>query len=258
MPVLATKTSEILKELDDLRSKRKKVDTFTLQRLQKEAEKLLQVNAFHAYQILGAIASFRNKKDEVQANYEKALKLAPADEDRAITLNNYATSIGIMGYFSEAVTLSLKASNFSSSFQFIEQSINKLIKVGLFHRAAELISQLDSFDSTLSTLILRAMQFMDRHSVSDEELQQVIEVTISVLQARQIFDFYQPVIQMEFVTDEESEWFHYSIEVGCSVDEIVEMEYELACQLAELELPLELALYFVTGYEIAEEYDDGA
>lgn len=43
------------------------------------------------------------------------------------------------------------------------------------------------------------------------------------------------------------------IKIDHSVNEMVEMKYELVCALAESDLPAELLLNFIVAYEIVEE-----
>lgn len=244
----ATKTSELIKKLNQLHS-RYTVDDLTLARLQREAEQLLKVEPFEAYQILGSLARFKGNKDEVKQYYEKALKLAITNEDKVRALGHYATSVGMMGYYSEAVELTLKVNSiFPYNKIYIENSINFFTRAGLFHRANQIIIQnkIDDYPD-----ISRIVSFMDRYGVTDEALQQVIETAISVLHAHQFFSF--PDIRSGFSSDEATEWFCYEIGVECSVEEFVEMEDELSHRLVELDLPLELELYFIVMYRIMAE-----
>ena len=252
MPELATKANQLFEEIERLRLT-PELDTFTLTRLQREAINLLKVDAFNAYQILGALASFEENITRVRENYEKALNLASINEDKAIILNNYAISTAVMGYFSEAAKLGIESYNIFPSLRRAKQNIHHFMRAGLFHHAAELTHKIDNLDldNGLFSLISRTTRFMDKHGVSDEELQKLIEITITVLHARQFFDFRR--IQLEFLEDEYSQWFHYVIKVNRSVEEIIEMIYELADQLAEVDLPIKLTSNFITAYEIAEE-----
>ena len=269
MPELATKANQLYEETERLRLA-PKLDTFTLNRLQREANNLLKVDAFNAYQILGALASFEGNITRVRENYEKALNLASINEDKAMILNNYAVSMGIMGYFSEAAKLGIESYNIFPSLRRAKQNIHHFMRAGLFHHAAELTHKIDNLDldNGLFSLISRTTRFMDKHGVSDEELQKLIEITITVLHARQFFDFHYNVqlgflededsqwfhnVQLGFLEDEDSQWFRYVIKVNRSVEEIIEMIYELANQLAEVDLPIKLTSNFITAYEIAEE-----
>jgi|GEM_PF-2035952 len=250
MPKLATKSNQLLQELSQLLHSTRNIDQFTLKRLQKEAQSLLKSEALNAHLFLGALAGLQGERSSVHENYKQALTLAPTNPNNAIVLNNYITSLLDIGSFSEAVEPVIKAYDYKLPISEIVTTI--LAKAGLFHRAAELIRQ-DHLVVAADSFIFRTERFMDQHGVSDAELQKLIEIAISVLHAHQFFDFRFTKIITEFAEEEDSQWFRYVIKINGSVEDIVDMEYELACQLAEDDLSTELLLNFITAYEFAEE-----
>lgn len=245
MSALVTNNHQLLQELHRLRSKRD-LDPLTLARLQREAQNLLTVDALNTHLLLGTLASLTGDLDNIHTNHQQALALLHSDNARV--WHNYATALEEIGYFAAAVEPAIKAYTYDHKCL----SVTKILaKAGLFHRAAELIRQDQLADDFL---IVRTAQFMDQHGVSDTELQQLIEIALAVLHAHQFFDFdADRVIIPGFAEDENSQWFRYVIKINRSVEEIVDMEYELACQLAEDDLPTKLLLNFIPVYEIAEE-----
>ncbi|MEZ5671566.1 MAG: hypothetical protein R3E08_03960 [Thiotrichaceae bacterium] len=253
MPELLGKAAQLFAELEHLRFTRE-IDGFTLARLQKETRHLLKTDALHAYQILGALEGFAGNIVEMRQNYEAALHLTLDSLNKSIVLHNYATSLVNVGYFSESIALEIKS---RSLVEMTESRLLSLVKVhvnaGLFHRAAQYLEKAADFDNELSVFVLSLTQFMDENGVCDEELQQMIEIAIAVLHRHQFFNFYSGNVTMNFAGDEGARWFRYVIKVNRSVEEVVEMKYELACQLAETDLPLKLLNNFMTTYECVGE-----
>lgn len=250
MPELATTSNQLLQELNQLHSRRD-LDKFTQARWQREAKSLLKSDALNAYLFLGALAGFKGDLTNVDDNYKKALALASINSDKAMVLSNYITALSDIGCFSKAVELVIKEYD-DYKLPINEIVTTVLVKAGLFHRAAELIRQ-NHLVVADDSFIFRAERFMDQHGVSDAELQKLIEIAISVLHAHQFFDFRFTKIITEFAEEEDSQWFRYVIKINGSVEDIVDLKYELACQLAEDDLSTELLLNFITAYEFAEE-----
>jgi hypothetical protein len=253
MPALATKTAELLERLEHLRTT-PEIDPFTLKRLQREAHNLLKADAFSAYQILGALEGFTGNIKEMRRNYEIARSLALTERDKSRVLHNYTVSLSDTGYFSEAALLQAESHHQIETAKFdLSHPVQDHLRAGLFHQVAQYAEQATNLDDKLFFYILSVTQFMDKHEVSDQELQRLIEIAVSVLHEHQFFNFYFRNIIIEFAADESSRWFRYVIKVNRSVEEVVEMEYELACQLAEIDLPLNLLSNFITTYECAEK-----
>jgi len=245
MPELATKTNQLLDEMNSLRFKQH-IDEFTLLRLEREVQKLLQIDPFNAYQFLGMLAVFREDIANVHKYYETASKLATTSGEKNILLNNYAASLCNMGYFSKAVKLS---DDITDSSIEIVKPVKVFFSAGLFHRAANFIRK-HSLEN--DNFIFAVEQFMNEHGVTDEQLQKLIEITISVLHKHQFFNF-RNAVHIEFSSDESSIWLSYIIKVDRSIEEIVEMDYELACAIAEEDFPTDLLLHFIPVYEVAGE-----
>lgn len=252
MPELATKAMQLFAELDILRST-PKIDAFTLKRLEHEAKKLLSVDAFRGYQILGALFGFSGKISEMRENYDKALKLAPTPAEESMALNNYSASLLVTGYFAESVELVFQALNLDTGDLHKLNFALSCYKTGSLHRVIQYVENIVLLNQELSQQIIAVVKFMDEHGVRDEELQKMIEIAISVLHAHDFFDFRNMYMYTRFISDESSTCFCYVIKVDRSVEEIVDMKYELASQLAEIDLPINLLSNFLVTYECAEE-----
>lgn len=253
MPELATKAMQLFAELDILRST-PKIDAFTLKRLEHEAKKLLSVDACSGYLLLGALSSFSGKISEMRENYDKALKLASTSAEKSIALHNYSTSLRDTGYFAESVELAFQALNLDAGDWRKLNFASSCYKAGSLHRAIQYVENIVLLNQELSQQIIAVVKFMDEHGVRDEELQKMIEIAISVLHEHHFFDFRN--IFIGITSDGDFTWFEYVISVDCSVEEMVEMDCELATRLAEAELPKNLLSNFLVTYKFVENNDE--
>jgi hypothetical protein len=254
MPELATKATQLFAELETLRSKQK-IDAFTSKRLEHEAKKLLSVDAFSGYQILGALSSFSGKIAEMRENYNKALQLALTPAQKSIVLHNHSIVLKDAGYLTEAVELSSQSYDLEAAELKLSNFVETCYRAGLFHRAIQYMSRVVlpkeiDFSQTIPLIV----SFMDKHGVQDEELQKMIEIAVSVLHEHRFFDFRS--IYIGLVSDGDFTWFQYVISVDCSVEEMVAMDCELATRLAEAELPKNLLSNFLVTYKFAEDDDE--
>jgi len=251
-PQTATSVTKLFDEVEQLRLA-DVIDEFTFARLQHEVEKLSKIDPFGAYLLRGALASLKHDLSGIRKNYQAALNLATVKEDKAMVLDNYAISMWMNGYFSEASTLAMESyKNFPSS-HFAQQYILRLEAIGLFHQAADLIRERPlNEQGNDDRFIFQVEQFMDQHDVSDKSLQQLIEMAIEVLHKHEFFDFrHDGVTQAGFVEDESDLCFCYTIKVKRSMAEVIELNYELAREIAKSGLPTSLTLNFVPMYEVA-------
>ena len=248
-PQLATNANKLFEEIERLRLS-DEIDAFTFARLEREIDKLLKIYPFHAYLLRGALAGLKHDLTGVRENHQAALKLAMMKEDKATVLDNYATSIWINGGFSEASKLSMEAYKHFPSIYFAQQNILSLWTVGLFHQAANFMRQCSQkLQHDDYRFIFQTEQFMNQHDVSDELLQQLIEMAIAVLHKHGFFNFRHT--QVELIEDENDLCFCYIIKVKRPMAEVIDLNYELAREIAKSGLPTSLTLNFVPMYEIA-------
>jgi len=251
-PQLATNVNKLLEEIERLRLS-DEIDELTFARLEREIDKLLKITPFNAYLLRGALAGLKHDLTDVRENYQIALKLATMREDRAMVLQNYAASLGWNGYFSEAAKLAIEFYNIFPSTYHAQRVVELSAGAGLFHQAANFMRQYSQkLQNDDYRFFFRVEQFMDQHDVSDKSLQQLIEMAIEVLHKHEFFDFrHDGVTQAGFVEDESDLCFCYTIKVKRSMAEVIELNYELAREIAKSGLPTSLTLNFVPMYEVA-------
>jgi len=253
-PQRATNSKKLLEEIERLRLS-DEIDEFTFARLEREIDKLLKVEPLISYTLNGILAGLRCDLSSIHKNFQTALNLAIMKEDKATVLDNYATSMWINGYFSEASKLGMESYENFPSLHFAQQNILRLGAVGLFHQATNLIRKRppNEQDNDKRRFFFEVEQFMDQQDVSDESLQQLIEMAIAVLHKHKFFNFrdHDGATQMELVGDESDLCFCYTIKVKGSMAEVIDLNYELAREIAKSGLPTSLTLNFVPMYEVA-------
>jgi len=251
-PQLATNADKLFDKINQLRLA-DVIDEFTFARLQHEVEKLSKTDLLGAYLLRGALASLKHDLSGIRKNYQAALNLATVKEDKAMVLDNYAISMWMNGYFSEASRLNMESyKNFPLPLIAYQHYIFRLETMGFFHRAANLIRErLLNEQGNDDRFIFQVEQFMDQHDVSDESLLQLIEMAIAVLHRHELFDVRHDRSRLELVEDESEKCFCYTIKIKRPMAEVIDLNYELAREIAKSGLPTALTLNFVLMYEVA-------
>ncbi len=250
-PQLATNTKKLFEEIERLRLS-DEIDEFTFARLEREIDNLLKIDQLNAYLLRGALAGLKHDLTGVRENHQFALKLATINEDKATVLQNHATTLEWNGYFSEAAKLAIESYDIFPSTYHTQRVIELFIRTGLFHQAVNFMRQYpQKLQNDNYRFFFQVEQLMDQQGVSDELLQQLIEMAIAVLHKHEFFNFHNNRIREELVEDESELCFCYTIKVKRSMVEVIDLNYELAREIAKSGLPTSLTLNFVPMYEVA-------
>lgn len=249
-PQLVTNANKLVDEINQL-SLADEIDEFTFARLEREIDKLLKIEPFRAHSFRGVLASLRHDWNSMREDYQVALKLATINEDKAVVLQNHATALEWNGCFSEAAKLAVESYDTFPSTYRAQRVIELFVRTGLFHQSASFMRQYpQKLQSDNYRFFLQVEQFMDQHGVSDEMLQQLIEMAVAVLHKHEFFNFHSNLIREELVEDESELCFCYTIKIKRSITEAVDLNYELAREIAKSGLPTSLTLNFVPMYEV--------
>jgi hypothetical protein len=250
-PLAVTNASNLFNEINQLHSVGI-VDEVTFARLQRDIKKLLKIDAFNAYLLLGAVAGLKHDLKNIHKNYQAALNLASINEDKAMVLQNYATILEWNGYVTEAAKLMVESYNIFPSTYYAQRVASISAGAGLFHQSANFVRQCSQkLQEHDYHFIFQIEQFMEQHGVSDEMLQQLIEIAIAVLHKQGFFSFRDEGSSVKFLEDESERLLYYTIEVKRSMAEVVDLNYELAHEIAKSNLPPALTLNFIPVYEVA-------
>jgi hypothetical protein len=162
------------------------------------------------------------------------------------------------GFFSKAAELMHQAYHFSQALNDLDDTIYYYGLAGHFHQVALLLKIWDevSFDKAhrFSRLAGEAVKFMDEQNVNDADLEGLINIAMSILRQNH-FSITPKQIEIDFLADESSRWFHYGIPLHESVivAKLVEMDFELAERSVD-ECPLQIIRGgFVPMFEVVGE-----
>lgn len=233
-----TKASELIDKLNDLLHQEER-DEFTLRKIKKEAENLMSSDAFNAYILLGMLASLENDVDAMRKNYLAALKLRPNDWDANF---NYSTSLNNLCFVSEAREYAEKAYNGNrgnlTSLSFL---IEISLKSGRIREARKWLKHFQALSpeevNEDESLILEAHEMVVGSRVSDEYVEQLLELSFSIMRRN---DITPKNFEIEILTDEESRWLNFTIEVPRPPAEVVNLDFEAAEQLAKSKIPTQV------------------
>lgn len=244
-----TKASELIEKINALLHQEER-DEFTLRKTKSEAENLRSSDAFSAYVSLGMLASLENDENGMRKNHLAALKLQPNDSNGNL---NYSTSLNNLGFYSEAKEYAHNAyeGNRGNS-TILSYLIERCFKSG---RVSEARNWLEKWETEFpkgacesKEIILKASKLLDSHGVNDDDVEKLVNLSSSVLHRHQI---YPHRAKTETLTDEESHWLNYTLEVQRPPEEIVNLIFESAMELAKSNIPSQVTDAVIVTYSSA-------
>ena len=87
--------------------------------------------------------------------------------------------------------------------------------------------------------------------MSDADLERLITIAILLLRQHKL-SIAASQINISLLEDEDSQWFHYGIPLCESVEKMVALDFELADNIADEKLPVNITGYFVPTFEMVE------
>ena len=186
-PSPATTATELIRSLAALAEKTDP-SGFELKRLEREAEKLLKVNAVAGHTALGAAASLRGDAKEVHYRHRLAAKLAG---ESAETLHNYAASLTKLGEFTKALEIAHRAhSRAPADPDVFGGLVTASVITGHFREAYELVNKWNGAnpdrrfvpDSPVEAIL----SAVDRDVFAEERLREVLAISHEVLRSSKI------------------------------------------------------------------------
>ena len=186
-PAPATKAAELIAALAALAAEAEPND-FELKRLEREAEKLLKIDAVAGYTALGAVASLRGDIEGVHSRHRAALQLSGNSPQ---TLHNYGASLAKLGEFTEALEVARRAhSRAPADPQMFGGVVTASLYAGHFREACDLVNEWNGAnperpyapDSPVEALL----SAVDREVFTEERLQEVVAIAYEVLRSSKI------------------------------------------------------------------------
>jgi tetratricopeptide (TPR) repeat protein len=151
-------------------------------------QKPAQSNGFDDCLKLGTLASLEGNIEAIHTNYQQAIAVSSAQH--AYTLMLYANCLTPFGLFSHAANLMHQAYDFYNNLEFLAATIHCYGLAGRFHQVGELLKMWDKMSPTtthqFAQLSENIIEFMDAQQVSDDDLQRLIEIAMSILRQNQL------------------------------------------------------------------------
>ncbi len=213
-----TKTEELVAELNAMR-KAKAFNDFSLKKLEREAQKLINVDAAGAYLILGILSCIKREFDVMRSHHENAIKLVNDAECN----RNYAASLLIAGFPSEAydyytAAAKLDVSNLGHAIQFS-------IASGRFSDAKSFMQQFHAVhpgtEHPFQELVMSLVEKMEENCVPADLVIQAVEIASSILREHGQFVF-EPKIRVT------KHPIRFEFPVCLTPDEVAELNFEFA------------------------------
>lgn len=252
-----TKGEELGERIDNLSYKDRR-NPFLLNRLKKEAEDSIKVDPINAYSILGAIARFQDKIDDIHKYFKIITTKFPYD---FIGYVNYCVSLMNAGYFDEAIKYAHRAYELNPTDPFcIERLIDCYWGAGKYISGMEWVLKAEGMKleylSEKIQVFKEINSFLNEKHVSEESFVESVNLAYSLLHKNGIYHS-RPNISpsFEILEDEDSKWLNYEIHLDKPVDEVVKLIVELAKVRADVKyIPLKRATHCITiSYSSAEE-----
>jgi tetratricopeptide (TPR) repeat protein len=200
----------------------------------KERQEHIHKNDFDDYLALGSLAGLEGDIEAIHKNYQQAIAVSSARHADILTL--YAKCLTPFGLFAQAAELMSQAYYFSHHLDFLADAIQFYGLAGRFHQVADLLKTWEQVSPNkthpFSNDALKIMAFMDEQQVSDDDLQGLIDLAMSILRQNQL-TVVPEQIEVDLYADESSQWFHYGILLHESVEKVVKMDAELADKTVE-------------------------
>lgn len=221
----------------------KQIDSMTLEQFKNQVKSLLELEVPNVYLALGTIASLENDIDNVHYYYQQAIERFSR---KAKILANYADSLARLGHFSTATNLMLEAYYLlPGGIDYLDDAIHLCGITGRFHLLSELLRIKTQVTYSFQILVNKIVQLMDETQVTDEELEQLINITLKVLHR---YDITVNPGKIRFSMEEDSQykWFRYTIYTDkVPIKQIVPLISDIFCELRYAGISYNARTYFL-------------
>lgn len=235
-PVPQTTAGDLLRQLSLLTASRP-LQTFSLARLERDAESLRTLAPVEYFVLKGAISSARGLPRETREFYERALALCGTES--GLILANYAVSMLTVGQVFEARALALRA--FESSpgdLEVLGSALNTAVQIGAFALTRTLVTAARSYGKVVQrdAVRLQIAEALDARGVSEDEVISVVSVANAVARER---GFLRARTAMSLSPESRDPTVAYTLLLEAEADELFEIELEIFDRLAKLAVPVE-------------------
>lgn len=206
---------------------------FDLRRIERKANQLMAADPASAHLVLGMVGSLKNNRDALLKHHNLALALGC---DPYLGFSNFAVSLGLMGYYSEALEYARKACDIEKSSETISDVIDLTCRCARYEEALrywneiEKLSLVPRVNVPPKEIIMKLAAFSKNNALRDSDLAGVTEVVESITHEHRIkINSYAPKLYQE----NGEEWLSVEFGINASPKEVASLNIELAEKLVE-------------------------
>lgn len=232
MPLSEAKANDLLKRINALAGGEPVKDSLALKRLEQEAKTLIKIDAIRAYAALGSIACIKRNTEGVKDYYARALNLAPND---LFILANYSISLFKLSLFNESRQYAARAYEISqySDLDLLQILIESSVLTGDLGESLKWLADWDrkspSQGYPIQMDIKMANTILRQNHVTDSDAGRFLNLAYTIL-GQKGFD----VSEVMFRTFDDE--VLYQVKVCADIDQVVDLNFELADTLVDAEL----------------------
>ncbi|NJO17969.1 MAG: hypothetical protein HC877_20255 [Thioploca sp.] len=211
-------------------------DSVILSQLKNKVHDILTIDAYEGYIALGILASLEGNVEAIHSYYQQAIENFSRKPE---LVASYAESLARVGYFSLAAELMLEAYYLSpSTLNYLDKAIQLCGIVGRFYFVGELLRIREKINRRpahpFANNAEKIIQWMKKTKVTDEQLEEIINLALSLLQQYPILIAPRHV---EISLDEDQQKFYYKIHLAERTETIFEITTQLTQQIIAAGLP---------------------
>lgn len=211
-------------------------DPVILSQFKNKARNILTIDVYEGYIALGVLASLEGNVEAIHTHYQQAIENFSRKPE---LVASYAESLARVGHFSPAAELMLEAYYLSpSTLNYLDKAIQLCGIVGRFYFVGELLRIREKINPQnthpFASNTKQIIQWMKKTKVTDDQLEKLINLALSLLQQ------YPIVItprHVEITLDEDQQKLHYKIHLAEKTETISEITNRLTQQIIAAGLP---------------------
>jgi len=230
-PIAKSSSDDILDRLNEILRSGQTPTELELARYKKEARKLLSTQPLNGNIMLGALACLECDVDKMNKYHLAALAIDP---NNFSALRNYAASLANIGNYPESLKYTVRAyKSRPGSPELLSRAVSVSVYAGHIREALDWLEQWQrenpDEEHEAAELVRDLAAFAKELAISDSQMESVIKTGIQTINE---YGIYSHGVSLRLVEDDESEWLSYVINVERDVDEVVNLNIELAERIA--------------------------
>ena len=247
-PQPQTIANDVLKQLNALKAAANHLTDFQSRKLKQEIKKLKDVDVSGMWLLLGMLAALEGDEVEMRHCHDNAITNS---NGKLEALLNYGVSLGMMGYFEEALVKFRTAyNNNQEDLVVVDALIDGCLNTGRFEEANLWVEEWKKLnpDSNhrLTYFISRVNNYINDNNLNEKNIIKILDTSISVLRENNI---YASDVTLDIKDDEDSEWLSWLCQIKAPVEKRIKLSVDFADKIARSNIDSSLFNKFVIRFE---------